>query len=920
VLQIIKGPTTDEENELRDAETREIKSTRGNIYDRNGKLLASNALSYSVIMEDSTKIESQEQRNSIIHQLISVIERNGDTLYNEFFIRQNNKEEFEFTIDGSALNRFKKNVFTYLLDTKGNFKEGFEKYKDATAEEVYEYLRNGTGDNYTDMFGISDEYTVEDSLKIMGIRYALFCNYPKYIQITVASEVSDTTVAAVKESSAELLGVKVQQQASRVYHESLYFSHIIGYTGLISAEELEDAQAKELNYISNDVIGKSGLEKVYEAELSGKKGSELVSVGSSGKVIEVVDRIDPIAGNNIYLTIDSDLQRAAYHILEKEIAGILISKLQPDMDYGSKGESAGEITIPIYEVYYALINNNIIDIDAFTAADATTLEQQVYSKYQSTLSEVFVKLDTLLAMDSATTNNKAGDMEDFLDYFYKVLIDQNIILKDSIPDDDATRKSYIDDKISLSSFLQYALANNWVNLSKLGVGEEYYSAEELYLKLIDYTKKILKNDDIFNKKIYRNLVFSYNLSGTEICLLLFDQGVLKYNEGEINKLKNGNSNIVANNFMIDKLTSLEITPAMLALEPCSGSLVITDVKTGDVLAMVTYPSYDNNKFANKVDSEYYAQLLKDKSYPLINRPVMQRTAPGSTFKMVTSFAALEEGVTTPSERIRDLGEFDKVEPAAKCHIYPGTHGFVNIVDALKVSCNYYFYEMGWRLSIDSSGKFKEQLGLSRIEKYATLFGLNEKSGIELSEAIPEISIDDSVRSAIGQGTNDYTPVQLARYITTLANRGICYDLTLLDKIIDKDGRITQDNSASVNHDFTDINPTTWDNVLEGMYSVVNVSGGSVFPLFNGFEIKVAGKTGTSQVSKVNPNNALFVSFAPYENPEIAVTAVIPNGYTSHNAAELSKDIYSLYFNLDDPENLLEGEVTVPDTNIDAAIE
>jgi penicillin-binding protein 2 len=130
-------------------------------------------------MEDSTKIESQEQRNTIIHQLISIIEKNGDTLYNEFFIRQNEKEEFEFTIDGSALTRFKKNVFTYLLDNKGNFKEGFEKYKDATAAEVYEFLRNGTGDNYTDMFGISDEYTVEETLKIMGIRYTLFCNYPK---------------------------------------------------------------------------------------------------------------------------------------------------------------------------------------------------------------------------------------------------------------------------------------------------------------------------------------------------------------------------------------------------------------------------------------------------------------------------------------------------------------------------------------------------------------------------------------------------------------------------------------------------------------------------------------------------------------------------------------------------------------------
>jgi penicillin-binding protein 2 len=282
---------------------------------------------------------------------------------------------------------------------------------------------------------------------------------------------------------------------------------------------------------------------------------------------------------------------------------------------------------------------------------------------------------------------------------------------------------------------------------------------------------------------------------------------------------------------------------------------------------------------------------------------------------------LESGVTNPNERIHDDGIFSLISPAAKCNIYPGSHGNVNIADALKVSCNFFFYEMGWRLSINNQGLYDEKLGLSKLEKYATLFGLDKPSGIELNEALPEISTKDAVRSAIGQGSNEYTPSQLARYVTTLVNHGTCYNLTLLDKIIDKDGNELLDNKATVNDKLENINPTTWDAVLEGMYSVVNnPNGGSVYPIFKDLGVTVAGKTGTSQISKVHPNNALFISFAPFENPEISVTAVIPNGYTSHNAAELAKDIYKLYFGLEDPETLAGGSVSVDETGAGGALE
>jgi penicillin-binding protein 2 len=905
-LQIVEGPEIAEETILKTTKTREVKSTRGNIYDRNGKLLATNVLSYSVMLEDSSAVTSNEQRNAMIYNLIHIIEKNGDTLDTKFYIIQNEAGEFEFTIKGAALTRFLKNAFAYL-----DKKELNDKLETATAEEVYEFLREGTGNNYTHMFGISDEYTVEETLKIMSIRYALFCNYPKHLQITVASNVNEKTVAEVMEESANLPGVEIQKQTRRYYNDSLYFAHILGYTGLISADELEEYDDGTGYYNYTDVIGKSGLEKEYESYLSGKKGSEIVTVGTSGKVIGVVDRIDPVAGNDVYLSINSDLQKDIYHIVEKKLASILLDKLQSNMNYGTKGDSATNILTPIYEVYFALINNNIIDITKFEDPDASDLEKQVYAKYESTLSNVFRQLDTLLAYDNTVPNNKTDDMEDYLDYFYQVMKKQDLLHVSDIPKDDPIYQDYVNSKIGLNKFLIHAISENWVDLSPLEIGDRYYNAQELYNMLVTYVKNILKKDGTFNKKVYHNLVFSYKLSGTEICLLLFEQGVLEYNQVDINRLKNGD--VSAYQFIRNKLTSLEITPAMLALDPCSASVVVTDVNSGDVLAMVTYPSYDNNKMANKVEAKYFNQLLHDETKPLLNRPVQQKVAPGSTFKMVTSAAALEEGAVTPYEKIHDLGIFNKSSHPPKCHIYPGSHGNVNIVDALRVSCNYYFYEAAYRLSTDSSG-YNGQLGLEKLAKYAAMFGFSKPSGVELPENDPQISDEDPIRSAIGQGTHAYTAAQLSKYITTIANRGVSYDLTLLEKIVDKDGKIVVDNKAKVDQKLTGIKQSTWDNIQQGLYSVVNVAGGSVYNngLYRNLGVTVAGKTGTSQISKFVPNNALFVSYAPFEKPEISITTIIPNGHTSGNATELTRDIYKLYYNLGDHDKLVDKNVTLPE--------
>jgi penicillin-binding protein 2 len=903
VLQIVQGQIIAKDGQIKDVEYREIESARGNFYDCKGKILASNALTYSVVMEDSTKIESNEQRNEIIYRLINMIESNGDTLDNEFYIIKNKKGELEFTLKKDDLIRFKKKVYTYVLEDG----ELTDEQKNATAQEVYEFLKTGEGyTKITTMFQISDKYSVEDTLKIMSIRYALLCNYPKYVPITVASNISKKTTAAVEENSSELKGVDVVQQTHRVYEDSKYFANIIGYTGLINQKELDTYNADTKVYDMTDVIGKTGLEMKYEEVLKGTNGIETVSVNTSGKVIDVIDHTDPSAGNDVYLTIDSDLQIGAYRLLEREIANILLDNMSTKIDdYGSKGESAADIKIPIYEFYNALINNNIIDINHFNAKDATSLEKETYQKYRDSSEDVFQQLETYLNIDNTVTNDKAGEMQDYLNYYYSVMKSSGLLLVDKIPDNDQSLLDYKNNKTSLSSFIITALANNWIDLSKLEVGDKYYTTDELYEKIVVNLKNDMQSDDIFNKMIYRNLVFSYKLSGTEICLLLFDQGVLKYNNEEVNDLKNGN--ISPYDFIREEINSLEITPAMFALTPCSGSVVITNVKTGDVLALVSYPGYDNNKFAGKIDEDYFNQVNNDLSRPLRNKPISEAVAPGSTFKMVTAVAALEEGATTPTYEVYDLGEFTKITPSPKCHVYPSSHGSVNIMDALAVSCNYFFFEMGWRLSLDSSGKYNPDKGLATLREYATMFGLNKTSGIELNESKPQISTIDSVRSAIGQGNNLYTPVQLSRYVTTLANKGTCYNLTLLDKVVTNDGNVVTDNSAIVNHKLDKIKDVTWDTVQKGMYNVVNIPKGSVYSTFKDFGVTVAGKTGTSQISTSIPNNALFVSYAPYEDPEISITTVIPGGYTSHNTALLAKNIYSLYYGFNDIDTLLADE-------------
>lgn len=908
VLQIVNGQRYIEQQIIKVEKHRELKSTRGSIYDVNGKLLAFNELSYTVVLEDTGLYKTNDEKNAMIHRIIGIIEDNAGTIVNDFNIDLDQSGELKFNVEGNSLLRFKREV--YSLSNSQNLSE---KQMAATAEDVFEYLRFGSS-KHTPMFNISSEYTIEEAIKIMAIRYSIYMNrFKMYLPITVATDVNDRTVAIIKENSDELLGADVLQETHRVYNNSIYFSHILGYTGLVSAEDLDSNSDDKFKYSATDQIGKSGIEKEYESYLRGQKGDQTLMVNESGKIMEVKKVIDSIAGNDIYLTIDKELTIAAYKILERKIAGILVSNIVNSTSSGSKGVSSDKILIPIYDVYFALINNNIININTFTNVDATNLEKSVHKKFTLKQKEVIDNLIDLMALDSKTIKKGIADeMSEYLDYTYSALISNSILLKDEINSDDEKVIDYKNDKISLSEFLQYAISKNWLDLSKLQIDDKYYSTDEIYSKLLTYARGMLENDGNFNKRLYHYLVYSYKLTGTEISLLLFDQGVLKYDKTQIEKLQNGT--LSAYSFMINKIKKLEITPAQLALEPCSGSIVITDVNSGEVRALVSYPSYDNNKFANRIDPAYYGQLLNDKSTPLNNRPTQQRTAPGSTFKMLTAITGLEEEIIGTTETIKDLGVFDKTSPPARCWIYPhGTHGSINVSHALEVSCNYFFYELGYRLSLDSTSKYVSQLGLDKFRKYADILGLSAKSGIELPEAEPQVSTTSSIRSSIGQGNNNFTPVQLSRYVTTIANSGTAYDLTIIDKIKDIEGNTIVDNKATV-YNKVGIKDSTWDLVHEGMNLVVNGEKSSIKKFFNELNITVAGKSGTAQESKSKPNHALFVGYAPFEKPEISVTAVIPHGYTSANTAELVRDVMKYYFKLDSSGDLITGEVIAPDSS------
>ena len=372
-------------------------------------------------------------------------------------------------------------------------------------------------------------------------------------------------------------------------------------------------------------------------------------------------------------------------------------------------------------------------------------------------------------------------------------------------------------------------------------------------------------------------------------------------------------------------TSIQSIANEEKVEVTGASAVVMKVKTGEVLAMASYPDFDPSDFVNGISTEKWNYYTKEeesayaKNNPFLNRAISSNSSPGSTYKMVTAIAGLETGKITIKEKINDVGVYRYYRDyQPKCWIYSSYgrgHGYLNVTDAIVKSCNYFFYEVGNRI------------GIENLAKYTRALGLGKKTGVELLGeeagyvASPETSKKlgqvwnggDTLPAAIGQGNNSFTPIQMAKYTSMLANGGKDIDVSIIKSVVNAEGEEVSEQELNEYlknrlgiEDYTSekvtFNQSNLNAVLEGMRGVTTESGGTAYSIFRNFNIEVGGKTGSAQTGRTDSNgknitNAWFVGFAPFDEPEIAIAVMIENGQHGSAAALPARDIIAEYFGM-----------------------
>lgn len=917
-LQIVEGEAHLNDYVQLTERTVTTPGIRGNIYDRKGNLLAYNQLAYSVTVQDTGDYGTSASMNAMLLKLVHILQKHGYSVEGKLEITLNEFGEMVYTSPSEpARLRFLRDYYgrksvDELDDPKGEYSTK------RSARDLFQIRFERYGLNkMKDDRGNPVVLTDWEALQIVNIRYTMsLTSYRKYEPVTITSHVDEETVADILEHSGELKGVGIEESTVRVYDDSLYFAPIIGYTGKVQEDQLEELRKQNPEYELSDIVGRTGIEATMESELQGEKGYKNIIVDNVGNVMETLSQTEPTTGNDIYLTIDRDLQIGIYHLIEQQLAGILVHQLRNhDVEITDSTDSS-KIEIPIKDAYFQLINNNVLSLPRMASEDASGIEKEIHSQFLSSKAQIIERLRYELMSEHATMmKDLPKDMMAYMVYIYTYLSDPTvgIIKKDSIDINSPEYLAWKNDEISLRDYIYAGISNNWVDTTNLNVSSKYSSADDIYGVLVEYVLEQLQNDSKFTKRIYRYLINDEVITGRQLCLALYAQEVLPYDEEQVRLLTTGDSDY-AFTFLVDKISKIEITPAQLALDPCTGGAVITDVNTGEVRALVTYPSYDNNKLSGTVDAVYYNQLRDDMSLPLYNNATQAKKAPGSTFKPITAIAGLEEGVIGLHDQIACTGKYEEVALPISCWIFPGHHGPLDVVGGIQNSCNYFFAEIAHRLSTDKETVvYSTDMGVETIRKYASMFGLDRPSGIEIPEVAPEMTTEDPERSAMGQGTNSYANVQLSRYVAALANRGTVFDLSLLDKMTDSEGTLLKDYEPKVTGHI-DIADTTWDAVQQGMRAVV--SDGSAKKIFRDLEVDIAGKTGTAQETKTRANHAFFISYGPYANPDICVTVNIPYGYSSSNAATIAKNIYRFYYDYTDLDYIMNtGALSVSDVTI-----
>ena len=358
----------------------------------------------------------------------------------------------------------------------------------------------------------------------------------------------------------------------------------------------------------------------------------------------------------------------------------------------------------------------------------------------------------------------------------------------------------------------------------------------------------------------------------------------------------------------------------------AGAAVVLNVKTGEVIAMASYPDYDPSAFVNGIDTNTWNYYINGDTKPLENKAISAMYSPGSTYKMVTALAGLETGTITPKTKINDTGVFRKYNSSWKCWNRHG-HGYLNVSQAIEHSCNYFFYDLGDRLGIDN------------LAKYSYYLGLGHKTGIELKGEIDGVLASneiakqenrvwnpgETISAAIGQSYNTFTPLQMAKYVAMIANRGKNLDVTIVKSIINPDGsEVSRDEYESYvneklglqqeNVEEMNFKEENIEAILEGMRGVTSESGGTAYSTFRNFNIEVGGKTGSAQTGVQGKTNAWFVGFAPFDDPEIAIVVFVRNGGHGSYTAEVAREIIAQYFGMN-TNQVTENTTAIPTVQI-----
>ena len=912
VLQIVNGQKYAEDFELQITRTIREHNTRGNIYDCNGEILAYNELVYTVTMIDDGTYASERERqlsiNSVIYCVMKKLNENNEQINNELKIEVGTDGNYVYTVSGRALARFKADIFG-----ESDPDDMTPEQVNMSANDMIQFLAGnskfalyGTGKSFyseeeLQKYGLPKEYTDEEVLTIVGIRYMLSLNrYKKYVPITLARNISDKTVAYIMENNQSLIGIDIGQDWERTYTGGEAFSHILGYVGKISSEEMEKYADSDRDYTPDSIVGKSGIEQYMESELQGLNGEKQIVVNNVGKVVGEKNIIkETVSGKDVYLSIDKDLQIAVYHILEQNLAGIISSNLINTKKFDKNHISdTSDIRIPIYDVYIALVNNSIIQLSDLYCADATELERHIAKVLEEKKGEVLNSLKEELLNGNTDYSRLSEEMQEYISYITGKI---EILNESSIDKEDDVYKRWKDKSgISVKEFLTYAIENGWIAAGFIDSEQGYFTTDEMFVLLIENIEKKIADDNEFEKILFKWLLFEDRIKGSDICRLLYDQQILSVADDDYEKLVSGQ--IDAFSFMKKKIEQLEITPAQLALDPCSASAVVVQQETGKILALVSYPGYDNNRLANQMDSAYYNRLLNDKALPLYNRATQQLTAPGSTFKPITVIAGLQERVISPDSSVLCDGVFDKVFPNLKCWKHTGHGNVINAPTALQYSCNDYLCDIAYRLGTINGMEYTDNAALESLQEYSKLFYLDKKSGVEIAESQPHVTDAYGIPSAIGQGTHNYATVQLVRYVNTIASRGNVFQLSLVKGIADTNGNFVENNAVLENK--VELPDSVWDTVSSGMVQFAQNNS-----VLRDMEISIAGKTGTAQESKRRPDHALFVGYAPAETPEITIAVRIANGYGSSNSTAVGKDIFNYYFGLENQEKIVTGEAS-----------